>query len=366
MSRIASFGSFGSSGRALAMSLAAAAGAAAVALACAVPGGKAPLEVASPAPETQQVAAPAEAEAGAAAAEPVEADAARGDGGWGYLIDKLVQDGISRERALRTFQDPRVEPFDGLGFSLDPKESRALYRNFLKAGSVSRARRCREEYATAFDNAERQHRVPASVVAAILHVETGCGQNTGSSVILWRLARLAMANEPANLEMNLARNATVKGVRNATLEKRTRERAKYLEDLFYPEVLATFTVADRKGIDPLEILGSGSGAFGYPQFLPTSFLRYGVDGNGDGAVSLYDLDDAASSAANYLAQFGWKPGISAAQKRKVIWHYNRSDAYIDAVLGLAGRLDAKPGAAKAASKPSRKRAAEARRVASGG
>lgn len=290
---------------------------------------------------TQEVSHPV-VSAPAPAPEPVPepAPAAPGDGGWGYLIEKLVQDGVPRERVVRTFQDPRVEAFDGLSFSLDPKESRALYRNFLRPGSVSLARQCRVEHASAFEQAEKTEQVPASVVAAILHVETGCGRNTGSSVVLYRLARLAMSNEPQNLTMNIERNATVAGVHNTVLEQRTRDRAKYLEDLFYPEVKATFEIADRLQIDPLDIRGSGSGAFGYPQFLPTSYLRHGVDGDGDGTISLYDVNDAAASAARYLAQYGWKPGITPSEKRRVIWHYNRSDAYIDTVLGLAARLDA--------------------------
>jgi len=332
-------------------------GAAMFTLACAT--SEPPRVVSAPVPET-----PAE----------IEAPPAAGEGGWGYLIDKLTKDGVPRDRALRTFQDPRVEPFDGLAFGLNPHESHFLYRNFLRPASVSRAKQCRAEYAAAFEKAAQKEQVPASVVAAILHVETGCGRNTGSSVILWRLARLAMANEPANLEMNLERNATVKGVRSVELEQRTRERAKYLEDLFYPEVRATFEIADRLQIDPLDLRGSGSGAFGYPQFLPTSYLKYGVDGNGDGIVSLYDVDDAAASAARYLAAVGWKPGIDNAAKRQVIWHYNRSDAYIDTVLGLAARLDApaKPEAArtakasKAAAKTTRTKSAPKQRVAAGG
>lgn len=287
-------------------------------------------------PVTSPVASPVAEEAPRSEAPPAVVD----HGGWGYLIEKLVKDGVPRERVEKTFQDPRVEPFDGLGFKLNPKESRAMYRNFLRPGSVSLAKQCRAEYANAFERAEHTQQVPASVVAAILHVETGCGRNTGSSVILYRLARLAMANEPSNVEMNIAKNATVGGVRNDTLEKRTRERARYLEDLFYPEVRATFEIADHMKVDPLALQGSGSGAFGYPQFLPTSYLRHGVDGNGDGIVSLYDVDDAAASAARYLAQYGWKPGLSQAEKRRVIWNYNRSEAYIDTVLGLAGRLEA--------------------------
>jgi len=174
-----------------------------------------------------------------------------------------------------------------------------------------------------------------------------------------------MANEPKNLEMNIARNSTLKGVRDAVLEQRTRDRAKYLEDLFYPEVRATFEIADRQQIDPLDIRGSGSGAFGYPQFLPTSYLRHGVDGDGDGVVSLYDVSDAASSAAHYLAVYGWKPGISQAEKRQVIWHYNRSEAYIDTVLGLAARIDA-PAKAPKPAKAAKARPTTKQRVASGG
>jgi membrane-bound lytic murein transglycosylase B len=108
--------------------------------------------------------------------------------------------------------------------------------------------------------------------------------------------------------------------------------------MFYPEVRATFRVADDLRIDPLDLLGSPSGAFGNPQFLPTSYLRHGADGNGDGVVDLFTIDDAAASAARFLAASGWSPGISRAQQRQVIWHYNRSDAYIDAVLGLSDRI----------------------------
>ena len=326
-----------------------------LALGCATPQPPEPAVVSAPTPEAPEPAPPAQVDE-------------IGDRGWGYLIDRLVRDGVPRERARRTFQDPRFEDFDGLSFSIAPREPHSMYRNFLKSGSIRLAKQCRAEHARAFENAEKTQNVPASVVAAILHVETGCGRNTGDSVILWRLSRLAMANEPGNLEMNIARNATVKGVRNEVLAQRTRDRAKYLEDLFYPEVRATFEIADRMQIDPLDIRGSGSGAFGYPQFLPTSFLRHGVDGNGDGAVSLYDLDDAAASAARYLSVYGWKPGITQAQKRQVIWHYNRSDAYIDTVLGLAARLDAPDRATKPAkaarAKPGGKKAQ--RVVASGG
>jgi membrane-bound lytic murein transglycosylase B len=280
--------------------------------------------------------------------------------GWEYLVEKLVADGVDRRRVLRAFSDPRVEPFTGLEFGLRPREPSSLYRGFTRPASIALARRCRATHDPALRAAEREHGVPASVVAAIIHIESGCGRNTGSEVVLWRLARLAMANEPANLHDNIRRHAI--GARSPdSVERLTRERAQYLEDTFYPEVLATFQIADKLDIDPLGIRGSGSGAFGMPQFLPRSYLSYAVDGNGDGRITLYDADDAIASCANYLAAHGWRPGLSRAERRRVIWHYNRSDAYIDAVLALAERLDgpvprtqtakAKPARAKAKPKP---------------
>jgi len=176
---------------------------------------------------------------------------------------------------------------------------------------------------------------PASVVAAILHVESGCGHYTGRSLLLPGLARLAMANEPANVDANVERLAG----NDPAVARQVRARARYLEDTFYPEARALFTVAARLHVDPLDLRGSESGAFGYPQFLSTSFLRFGVDADGDGRVSLYEMPDAAASCAHFLASHGWHPGLTVAQRRRVIWQYNRSDAYIDAVLTIARRID---------------------------
>jgi membrane-bound lytic murein transglycosylase B len=270
--------------------------------------------------------------------------------GWSYLVERLVSDGIDRTKVESAFADPRVPPFEGLFFSLEPREPKSLYREVLTRRSVELARECREENAKALEAAEQAHGVSAEVIAAILHVETRCGRNTGSSLVLPGLARLAMANEPANLAANIARRATPEGVVDEDLAAQIRVRAQVLDQTFYPEVRATFQVADTLGKQPLEMTGSPSGAFGAPQFLPTSFQRYGEDGNGDGRVDLFDIDDAAASTARFLAAHGWRPGLSRAEQRAVIWTYNRSDAYIDAVLALAARLNSGRGSVASSSR----------------
>jgi membrane-bound lytic murein transglycosylase B len=125
---------------------------------------------------------------------------------------------------------------------------------------------------------------------------------------------------------------------------------------------AALEIADRGRWDPLALRGSGAGAFGIPQFLPRSYQWFGVDGNDDGQVSLWEPDDAIVSAARYLQHYGWRPGLSRSEQRNVIWGYNRSDAYIDTVLWLRDEVvsptpEPPPPAARPAmrraSKPSR-------------
>ena len=271
--------------------------------------------------------------------------------GWGPLVEKLVVDGLDRGRVERAFDDPRMEPFDGLDFGLTAREPRRLYRVFLRPPGIAAARRCREELGGELDRAATAEGVPASIVAAIMYVESGCGRNTGSSMILHRLARLAMANELANLRRNLARLAPDG---DPDVEARVRARARYLEDTFYPEVHGVFLVAERLDVDPLALRGSGSGAFGAPQFLPTSYLEHGADGDGDGRIDLYDPADAALSCASFLKAKGWHAGLSTAERRHVIWAYNRSAAYIDAVLAVARAID-RPATATAAASSRRNR-----------
>lgn len=274
--------------------------------------------------------------------------------GWGFMVEKLADDGVARGRAAAAFADPRMPAFDGLFFGLNPREPHSMYRGFLRASSMAQAERCAMTHADDLREAERLHGVDASVVAAIMHVETHCGRNTGRDMVLYRLARLAMANEPRNVARNLGRYENP----DEELAERVRSRARYLEGIFYPQVVATFEIARQEGISPLALKGSGAGAFGYVQFLPMNYLAFGTDANGNGKVSLYEPADAAASAARFLASYGWKPGIKHSKKRQIIWHYNRSDAYIDTVLALAKHIRASgvvdppaPGTAEARVRP---------------
>jgi membrane-bound lytic murein transglycosylase B len=78
---------------------------------------------------------------------------------------------------------------------------------------------------------------------------------------------------------------------------------------------------------------SSVGAIGHMQFMPSTFAKYGVDGDGDGFRSAWNLQDSVFSAANYLSASGFKK-----EPRKAIWSYNHADWYVNKVIAEAERI----------------------------
>jgi len=87
---------------------------------------------------------------------------------------------------------------------------------------------------------------------------------------------------------------------------------------------------------------SSAGAQGPMQFMPTTFAAYGVDGDGDGDIDIWDPADAIFSAANYLCANG---GGLPRKLRGAIWRYNHAEWYVEMVLRIAGQLAQRAGEA---------------------
>jgi membrane-bound lytic murein transglycosylase B len=79
---------------------------------------------------------------------------------------------------------------------------------------------------------------------------------------------------------------------------------------FFRSELEQFLFLVREeGLDPAAVLGSYAGAMGAPQFMPSSYRRFAVDGSADRRRNLFtDWDDVIASVANYLKVHGWQPG----------------------------------------------------------
>lgn len=137
--------------------------------------------------------------------------------------------------------------------------------------------------------AERTYHVPASVIVAIIGVETFYGNNMGKHPILDSLFTLAFYHP-------------------------TRTP-------FFSKEFANFVkLGNEQGWDLKTRLGSYAGAMGMGQFMPSSYLSYAVDFDGDGHKDLFtNPTDAIGSVANYFHQHGWsmgEPVIEAAQITK--------------------------------------------------
>jgi membrane-bound lytic murein transglycosylase B len=118
--------------------------------------------------------------------------------------------------------------------------------------------------------------VPVPVLLSIVGVETFYGENTGRHRVIDALATLAFDYPPRSP--------------------------------FFRSELENFLVMSREeSLDPLAPLGSYAGAMGIPQFMPSSFRNYAVDGDGDGRRNLWtSWADVFASVANYLREHGWR------------------------------------------------------------
>jgi len=108
------------------------------------------------------------------------------------------------------------------------------------------------------------------------------------------------------------------------------------------ELAAYLEYCYNDGVDPQSIEGSYAGAFGFGQFIPSSFNRFSVDFDGDGVRRPHDWPDVLGSIANYLIKNGYTPGSNNYKKGgdiwKSVWAYNHSDNYVMAVLGLTEKI----------------------------
>ena len=129
---------------------------------------------------------------------------------------------------------------------------------------------------------EKDTGVSQHAIVGILGVETFFGRITGRYRVIDALATLAFDYPP---------------------------RARYFRD----ELEQLLVLARENQVDVATALGSYAGAMGSPQFMPSSYRAFAVDGDGDSRRDLWgSWDDVIASVANYLAKNGWRAGEPVA------------------------------------------------------
>lgn len=163
----------------------------------------------------------------------------------------------------------------------------AAYRSrFIEPVRIHAGVRFWQEHAATLLRAEQEYGVPQEIIVGILGVETLYGQHMGNFRVMDALATLAFDFPEAH--------------------PRAADRTAF----FRRELEQFLSLMHRTGTDPFTPRGSFAGAMGWPQFMPSSWVRHAVDFDGDGRVDLFGSpQDAIGSVASYFIAHGWQPGM---------------------------------------------------------
>ena len=142
---------------------------------------------------------------------------------------------------------------------------------------VRRAREMAVAHRAELQQAADRHGVPRGVIVAVWGLESNFGRFQGVRPTIATLATLAYDGRR--------------------------------QTLFRDELLAALRIVDSGEVEPDALKGSWAGAMGQTQFMPSSFLKWAVDADGDGRRDIWtSRPDIFASIANYLKEHGWTKG----------------------------------------------------------
>ena len=195
--------------------------------------------------------------------------------------------------------DPDVIKFD----ASQPEFTRNIWdyiNNAISDARIKKGKALLQQHRQLFDEIEKRYGVQREIITAIWAMESDFGRNYGNKNVIRSLATLAYASSS---------------------QKR--------KDFATSELMLTLKIIQANKISRNSLIGSWAGAMGQPQFMPSSYLKHGVDYNRDGIVDLWQsLPDIFASIANFLAESGWRKNESWGEEVKLPinfdWRLNNS------------------------------------------
>ena len=196
--------------------------------------------------------------------------------------------GVKQEAAAQGVSARSISELDGLTYnpkviSMDRRQG-VFAQTFLKFSGrmasnyrVTQGKKYMRQYSKLFKELEFEYGVPAAVITAFWALETDFGANTGNFDTLRSLATLAHdCRRP---------------------------------ELFRPQLISALKVLDAGYLTRAEMKGAWAGELGQTQFLPTDYLKHGLDADGDGRINLLtSKPDVLASTAKHLHHYGWYAG----------------------------------------------------------
>ena len=210
--------------------------------------------------------------------------------GFGECLQSIkadaVRQGVSAAVADRAFQnltpDQKVIELD----SRQPEFSLTYGRyvgNAVTPDRIAKGQQKLVQYRGLLEALQQEYGVPGQYLVAFWGLETNYGSYLGDFQVVRSVATLACMTK----RIALFSNETVQALR----------------------ILAT------DGMTSQQMRGSWAGAMGNMQFMPSTFVKYGVDRDGNGHIDLWhSMPDAFASAANFLRGIGFRPGLPASEE----------------------------------------------------
>lgn len=224
---------------------------------------------------------------------------------------ELLSEGVPPAYFSQLMNDPRAkvyappvvststEPTPGIDWAL-------IERNMLQQSSIDQGKVFISENLTAMQATQRQYGVSPYALTAVMRIETNLGSFTGRTPVF-------------NVFLSNMANAETRW----TWPKEN--------------LVALVTYCYKNNIDCLALKGSYAGAFGWSQFLPVSVQNWGVDGDGDGIINLFEPVDVIPSTANFLKEHGWKT-TTASRVKALAAYYGSPVGYTVVTLNYGEAL----------------------------
>ncbi len=247
------------------------------------------------------------------------ADAAQCGGDFRSFIAAMSREaaaaGISRAVIESAFSgvsiDQSVLAFDRRQRSTFQMSFERYASTRVTPGRIQRGRQLMQRHAALLSQIQRQFGVPAPVLIAIWGLESDFGAgDIGKLPVIRTLA--TMAHDCRRTE------------------------------LFQGELLAALKIIERGDLPLRDLIGAYAGEIGQTQFLPSSYIKYGVDFDGSGHVDLrHSAPDVLASTANLLKTNGWRAGAPFGEGTanfEVMREWNRAEIYRKTIVLFAERL----------------------------
>lgn len=231
----------------------------------------------------------------------------------GDIEQEAIAQGISPEAVKRslsgvTFDQSIIRKDRGQGVfrqSFEQFAGRMVSPARLKGGANMLKR-----HAATLSRIEQRYGVPAPVLVAIWGLETDFGAVRGNLPVIRSVATLAY---------DCRRSA-----------------------FFQAHLFDALRIVDRGDLSPADMRGAWAGEMGQAQFMPSSYVKYGVDFDGDGRADLLRSPaDVLASTANYLKGHGWVRGGGwepGSQNFEAIRAWNKSQVYSQTIAYYAIKL----------------------------